>query len=159
VIVVADSSPLIAFAILDKLSILSRIFDELWVPPAVYAESTVAGKPFKDELQAFCNGKIKPVIDTLAVKVLSTQIDLGEAEAIVLAMENGIQNILIDDYRARRTAQASGLFTIGTVGVLVKAKKNGMIASVHNCMEQLSKQGIWISSEIRREALRLANEL
>jgi len=86
-VIVADSSPLICFAMLEKLSILDSIFETLFVPEEVYNEVVVPSKPYSDMLREYLQGKVKKVSNTLAVNMLSHEVDRGEAEAIVLALE------------------------------------------------------------------------
>ena len=101
-IVVADSSPLIAFAILNLLEILAKIFDELYVPQAVYDEVTSWNKPYARELQDFLKNRVKTVENKLAVTILTNELDIGESEAIILALENNISDILIDEPKGRK---------------------------------------------------------
>ena len=79
-IVVADASPLISFAIIDKLDLLSEIFDEIIVPKAVYNEISIAGKPFSIALERFANDKVMEVKNKIAVNILLNKLDIGEAE-------------------------------------------------------------------------------
>ncbi|HEX9652872.1 MAG TPA: RES domain-containing protein [bacterium] len=95
--IVVDSSPLIAFAILNQLELLPQIFSTIHIPQAVYYEFSKWRKPFSQKLRKFSTGKVKRVKNQIAVQLLRQDVDLGEAEAIVLALENGIENILIDD--------------------------------------------------------------
>lgn len=52
-IIVADSSPLISFAILGQLKLLQKLFDEVFIPNAVFEEITKTEKPFSDSLASF----------------------------------------------------------------------------------------------------------
>ncbi len=53
-LVVADSSALVALAVCDALPLLDRLFEKVRVPPAVLRECTVRGKPAADVLEAYC---------------------------------------------------------------------------------------------------------
>lgn len=58
--IVADTSPLIAFAILQKLELLPQIFDEIWLPTAVFHEATTPDKPHQQAIAQFAQNKVKP---------------------------------------------------------------------------------------------------
>ena len=69
-----------------KLNILSKLFEELYVPKAVFEEVTSWQKPYSKKLSEFLEGKVKSIQNKLAFVVLSNKLDKGEAEAIVLAL-------------------------------------------------------------------------
>jgi predicted nucleic acid-binding protein len=121
--IVTNSSPLIAFAILDQLDLLTLVFTEIFVPQAVATEVSTWGKPYSRQLKAFSKDRVKSVKNTIAVQILSKDVDLGEAEAIALALESGLKDILIDDAKGRKIAAVNGLYPTGTIGVLLEAKR------------------------------------
>jgi len=157
-IIVADSSPLISLAILNKLYILDKTFDEIYVPTAVYDEITRKNKPHSQELEKFAINRVKQIQNRLAVQLLQKELDSGESEAIVLAIENNITDILIDEYKGRKIAQSQGLLTIGTIGVLLQAKKKGLIKKVKPELDKLVANHRRISQELYDRALELAGE-
>lgn len=157
--IVADTSPLIAFAILQKLELLSLIFDEIWLPTAVFQEATTIDKPHRQAIAQFAQNKVKPIQNRLAVQMLTNDVDLGEAEAIVLALENGIDDLLIDDAKGRRVARLNGLYPIGTIGVLLQAKQAGHIPFVKPQLDMLIANKIRIGTNLYRHSLQLAKEL
>jgi len=154
----ADASPLIAFAILGELRLLSRIFADLYIPQAVFDEICVPGKPHCEELRTFSGNRVRAVQNVVAVRLLTNQLDLGEAEAIVLALENGIDNVLVDDPRGRQVARANGLYPVGTIGVLLQAKGAGHIPEVKSSLDTLIANRYRIGRGLYEEALRLADE-
>jgi predicted nucleic acid-binding protein len=157
-IVVADASPLIALAIIEKIEILNTVFDKVIIPKAVFTEITQQGKPFSGELKEFCKGKVLNVKNKLVVKILQHSIDPGEAEAIALALENNISNILMDDNRGRKQAILEGIQPIGTLGVLLQAKKIQQIKEIKPLINKLVENNIRISNALIAQALRLADE-
>lgn len=82
----------------------------------------------------------------------------GEIAAMALALENRERIILLDDMLARRTAQAAGLEGWGTLKVLLEAKSGGLVKEITPFVNGLSNAGMWISEEIKRRILALANE-
>ena len=157
-IIVADSSPLISFAILNKLNILNQIFDEIFIPTAVYDEITKKNKPHSQQLKNFAINRVKQIQNRLAVQLLQKELDIGESEAIVLAIENNISDILIDEYKGRKIAKAQGLSPIGTIGVLLQAKNKGLIKEVKSELDKLVANHQRISQQLYDKALELAGE-
>ena len=86
-IVVSNSSPLTSLAIIDRLDLLEKLFEEIYVPNAVYKEVTQKEKPFSDVLERFLKRKIKSVKNKTVVNILKSDIGAGESEAIALAIE------------------------------------------------------------------------
>ena len=84
--------------------------------------------------------------------------DLGESEAIVLAKENDISDILMDEYKGRKIAKDNGLHPIGTLGVLIQAKKKKLIKKVKPERDTLINNHIRISDDLYSTALELAGE-
>ncbi|MEW5767986.1 MAG: DUF3368 domain-containing protein [bacterium] len=85
------------------------------------------------------------VKDRLAVEVLLDEMDLGEAETIVLARELGADWVLMDEKKGRRKLTQMGLKKIGTAGILLKAKQVGLLPAVRPELEQLRQRGFSIS--------------
>jgi len=157
-IIVSDSSPLISLAILNRLTILDQLFDKIYVPTAVYNEVVRRDKPHFQELNRFSVDRVKQIQNQFAVQLLLKDLDIGESEAIVLAKENNISDILIDEYKGRKIAIAHGLSPIGTIGVLVQAKKKGLIKELKPELDSLIANRRRISPNLYMKALGLAGE-
>lgn len=157
-IIVADASPLISFAILNKLDVLDKLFKDILIPIAVYKEITKVNKKHSNKLKSFAENKTKKVKNKLAVELLQKDLDLGESEAIVLAKENNISDILMDEYKGRKIAKDNGLHPIGTLGVLIQAKKKKLIKKVKPEIDTLIENHIRISDDLYSTALKLAGE-
>ncbi len=156
--IVADSSPLIAFSILNYLDLLPHIFSEIYIPQAVNAEVTTWSKPHSQKLRKFLKNKVRTVQNEVAVGLLKKDVGLGEAEVIILALENGIENLLIDDHKGRKIAQTQGLNLVGSIGVLLQAKRTGLIKEVKPNLDKLIANRIRIGKNLYQKALKLANE-
>lgn len=157
-IIVSDSSPLICFAILGMLDVLNDIIKEIVVPTAVYEEIAVPQKPYSEEIKLFLKDRVVPVENKVAVKLLEKEVDPGEAEAIVLAIEKNISDVLIDDPKGRRAARTHGLFPVGTIGVLLQAKRTGKIKQIKPLLDKLIKNRIRIGVSLYQKTLELAKE-
>ena len=121
-IVIADSSALVALSVCDSLLLLDALFGEVKVPQAVYDEVCI---PIKQNPK-----HCKPILQEKSV-VSSTQINIeksnglgkGELAAIGLYKQLSADLLLIDDARARKVAYLNNLEVMGSLGVLLLAKK------------------------------------
>ena len=157
-IIVSDSSPLICFAILGMLDVLNDIMEEIMVPTAVYEEISVPKKPHSEEIKLFLKDRVIPVENKVAVKLLEKEVDPGEAEAVVLAIEKRISDILIDDPKGRKAARTHGVLPVGTIGVLLQAKETGKIRQIKPLLDKLIKNKIRIGVSLYQKALEIAGE-
>lgn len=157
--IVSDSSPLIALAIIGKLDLLEKLYEEIIVPFAVYKEVTEKEKPFSKELRLFLTNRTRQIANRLAVDVLISDIGIGESESIVLALEEKPDLVLIDDLKARKFAKMYGLKIIGTMGILLKAKKNGLITEIKPLITELLSNGIRVGNRIIEMTLEASHEL
>jgi predicted nucleic acid-binding protein len=145
--VVVDSTCLIGLDHIDRLDLLPRLFEPVFAPPEVARESGLSPEWLKIE---------KPSNPAL-VAALKVAVDDGEAEAIALAAEHRWR-IVLDDRRARDVAQRMDLKIIGTVGILVRAKRAGLLPWVKPLLNELTEKGFHLSESLKREALRLIGE-
>lgn len=157
-IIIADSSPLISHALIGKLSLLEQLYQELCVPAAVYEEVVKSDKPCSRALKQFLHGKTKQVKNSMAIDILLSDLGAGEAEAIVLAIEQQPAMVLLDDLKARKFAKMKGLDIIGTLGILLKAKQAGLISELKPFIETLESNEIRISPNIIEFVLQAAQE-
>jgi hypothetical protein len=83
----------------------------------------------------------------------------GETEAILLAESVEADWLVLDEKEGRAVAEQRGLSVIGLVGILLKAKQIGQVASVKEWLDLLVvKAGFWVSPAFYRKALELAGE-
>ena len=160
-IVVSNTTPLIGLASIQKFHLLQQLFGEVYIPQAVYNEAVVVGRELggaKQEVLAAQWIKTQRVTDQLAIEVLLDQLDLGEAETIVLARELNADWVLMDEKKGRRKLDQLHLKKIGTVGILLKAKQIGFVSEIRPDIEILHQQGFSISQNVIDEVLRQAHE-
>jgi predicted nucleic acid-binding protein len=146
--VVTDSTCLIGLERIGQLDILPALFEPILIPPEVQREFGIS----------FPWLTVEPPADQALVTVLKMLVDDGEAEAIALAHGRGWR-IILDDRRARSVGKHLGVTIIGTVGVLVRAKRQGIIASLKTLLSELEAHEFYIGAALKEEALRLINEL
>ena len=143
-IVVSNTTPLIGLASIQRFDLLQQLFGEVSVAQAVYDEAVIAGREAggaKHEVSTATWIKTVSVRDHLAVDVLLDELDRGEAETIVLARELSADWVLMDEKKGRRKLEQLGLKKIGTLGVLLKAKRLGLLSTLRPDIEQLRRQG------------------
>lgn len=160
-IVVSNTTPLIGLASIRRFDLLQQLFDEIHIAQAVYDEAVVAGREAggaKREVSTATWIKTVSVKDRLAVEVLLDELDLGEAETIVLAREMGADWVLMDEKKGRRKLTQLGIKKIGTVGILLKAKQVGLLSAIRPDIEQLHQQGFRLSGAVIDAVLLQADE-
>jgi predicted nucleic acid-binding protein len=139
--------------------LLQKLYRKVTVPLAVTSELEVGTKQGIDvpKIDAIEWIQVRSVASAVLVPAV---IDLGQGEAEVLALGLEIPNSLLifDDKLARRIADLYHLKYTGTLGILVKAKQLGYLASVAPVISQLQSQGMWLDAHIINDVLRLCNE-
>ena len=92
------------------------------------------------------------------VTLLNAEIDRGEAEAIALALETRAALILLDDAEAREKARLYHLKMTGLLGILLRARKSGKIASLSEKLDALRHTGFWLNTGLTDRLLCEAGE-
>lgn len=163
-IVVSDTSPITNLAAIAQLDLLRRLYASIIIPVAVYDEMVNVGKPVPGaiEVQTLSWVQTRTVADQQRVITIQNSvesIDLGEAEAIALALELNAHLLLMDERRGRIVATNYGLQVTGLLGVLVQAKHNNLIPSVKPLINQLIEQADFrVSDQLYAAILNMANE-
>ncbi len=149
-LVVSNSSPLIALAHVGQLDLIRALLGEVIVPPAVVREV------FGDrELPPWV--RIRAPAQPFAESV-SPALGPGERDAIALAIEAHAARIILDDLPARRFAASLGLVVVGTAGLLLAAKTAGIIPAVAPILDDLLASGFRLSPVVLAAVLVAAGE-
>ncbi|RPH55819.1 DUF3368 domain-containing protein [bacterium] len=156
-LVIADTSALVALAACDGLSLLDALFQTVYVPPAVFRECTAPGKPESDRLERYLRDKVSEV-DLAQFVIAASGLGEGELEAMALYKRLHADRLLVDDNRARKVARLNSMQVIGSVGVLLLAKAGGLIPLVRPLIESIQAAGVYLAEQLVAEALRLADE-
>lgn len=156
-LVVADTSALVALASCDGLTLLDELFDVVRVPQTVWDGCTVPGKPHAERLGSYLAGKVDQ-IDLADFVIAAPGLGRGELQAMALYKRLDADRLLLDDARARRVARLNDIAVVGSLGVLLIAKDRELIAAVRPHLAEIEAAGIYISSELAAETLRLAGE-
>jgi predicted nucleic acid-binding protein len=161
--IVSDTSPLLGLSAIGYLELLKEQFGEVFIPPAVLSELKVETN-FRGTnaiQRALSQGWLlsKEIQNKPLAKSLLLDLHSGEAEALTLTMDLGLDMLVMDERIGRERAKALGLKTVGILGVLLSAKKHGQIDSVNAAMQALRREmGFFISERLYQEILKQANE-
>lgn len=133
---------------IGRTDILESLFEKVIVPSAVVRECPSGiGPCVVEEIQ-----------NRALVDALNLQVDIGESEAVALAIENPGCILILDDKKARRVATSMGVQVVGTVGLILRAKRLGIVPSVTKVLDELDVVGFRMSGALRSEAIKLAGE-
>ncbi|MBC5794502.1 MAG: DUF3368 domain-containing protein [Sphaerospermopsis sp.] len=159
---ISNSSVLIALSSIGQLELIKQRFpDGVIIPQSVWKEvvETGTGRSGAEEVSRASWLSIFSVSNTSLVSLLRLELDQGESEAITLFIEQPAQAILLDEKNARRVAKRMNLPTLGTVGILIWAKQNGLISNLKEQLDALQTIGKFrLSYLIYQEALRKVDE-
>mgnify|MGYP000884225456 CR=1 FL=1 len=155
-IVVPDAGPLIYRAGAGQLELLRRLYEKVVVPRVVYEEVTIAGEGLTGSAEVAAASWVH-VVDRDSDPALAARLDRGEAAAIPLALELGAV-LLVDDGAARQVATELGLSVIGSLGVLVAAKRAGHIDELAPVLDRMVALGMFVRPALRVRVLTLAGE-
>lgn len=159
-IIVSDTTPISELAKVDHLDLLPKLFGKVVIPQGVFDELQVGEHPAAQLVQNLSWLEVVTVDNQQLVRELqqSFKLDLGESEAIALAEEISASQLLIDERAARKVAMARKLPLIGTVGILLLAKRRGLLDSVKDVLDEMKAQGMRISDRLYVQVLTLAQE-
>jgi len=157
VIVVSDSSPLIALARIGRLSLLASLYRRILIPPEVHHEVTVAGHDLPGAREVRNAGWIEVATRRSSAYTSLEQtcrgLGAGERGAIFLAKGLPADLILLDEWKARRIAQEAGLSIIGCLGVLEASTRKGLISDLRQAYMDLLRQGIRFDLRLLQDSL------
>ena len=148
--VVSDASPVIALHQIGQLGLLETIFGTVLIPPAAARELLSMERP-SWILERTLEQPLAPV-------VVRAALGPGESEAISLALEIRADWVLLDDLAARRLAERLRIPLIGTLGILLAAKRRGLIPAIRDLVDTLRRSGFRVANDLYEDMLRRAGE-
>jgi predicted nucleic acid-binding protein len=157
VIVVSNSSPLVALARVGRLNLLASIYKRILIPAEVHKEVTVAGLglPGAEEVRRADWIKVaplKPPADRLLAQACQN-LGAGERGAILLAKSVQADLILLDEGKARRIAGEAGLSVMGCLGILEAGVRRGLVSDLRQTYIDLLRHGIRFDIKLLQESL------
>lgn len=159
--IVSNTSPISNLAKVGQLDLIQQLYGVVLIPNAVYGEllDERAGETVITAVQSATWLEIRSVQNQELVDELRDRVNAGEAEAIALAVEIKATRLLIDERLGRQAATERGLIVTGVLGILLAAKRRGLIAAVKPIMNDLMSQASFrISSQLYTDVLIAASE-
>lgn len=157
--VIINNSPLVALWELGHLALLRALYTKVLMPEEV-AEEFLRKEPMARET-ALDEATWLEVVQ-LAIPLDDSdypELERGEAAVLALAAERGARLVIFDDLDARQYAQRLRLTVTGTVGILVAAKKKGLIDVIEPLLTDLRNNGMYLGDAVIVHALQLAGEI
>ena len=159
--VVVNTTPLLVFGNIGRLDILRKLYGTIYIANAVYEE--VLEKNDKASATVFSANdwiKVLKIENPKDYAMYSAKLHAGEVETMILAQQKSLQAdlVILDDLSARKTAKFLGLTVTGSIGVLIKAKNQGIISEVKPLLDEIIKNGFFVSNKSYDDILRLSGE-
>lgn len=161
---VSNTSPVSNLAMIGRLEVLRGRLGEIIIPPAVWQElgrvRHAGAKRAIEEAESAGWLKIEALENDQLARALASFLDPGESEAIALAVERSADLLVMDETAGRTAARSHDLPLTGTLGLLLKEKREGRILSLGDEMERLVEEaGFYLSDSVRRMFLEAAGEV
>jgi predicted nucleic acid-binding protein len=151
---IVNASPIIALAKVNRLQLLQELSRELLIPHAVVRE-ILAGPTSDPARQAFDLGWGQVVSPkTIPPELLEWGLGAGETAVIALSLERKIATSVLDDAAARTCAKTLGIKVVGTLGVILRAKRKGLIGTAADELKQLRAVGLHLDDKMLSLALK-----
>jgi len=141
-IVFSNTTPFIALSSIQQLSLLPKLFAEVHVVYEVAEECMAGGHIKVPPLHSLSWVKMVKSQEPLFQSVL-LELDKGEKHTLNMACQFKADKVIIDEKIGRNMAEYLGLNVVGTLGILLDAKQNGLISSFSDCVADMKKQGIY----------------
>ena len=154
--VIANTTPLIALADIGHLDLLRKLYTEIMIPDAVNSE--IMSEPARTLVSAADWIKVESITGMVQKSSFSSRLHSGEIEVILLGQEIAADLLIMDDNAAKKTAKFLGFTVTGTMGVLLRAKREGLITEVKPLLEGLIEDGLFVSPTVQNYVLEQAGE-
>ncbi len=143
--VISNSSPMIALSRVDRLHILKQLFGNVIIPRAVYEEVVLESTiPLQKENILKAIGDFVAVLDPQPRHSFSRNLGKGERGVLNSALEMGAEALIMDDKKARNEARALGFAPFFTTDILKPAEKRGYMTSYSQVVQDLHRLGIFL---------------
>lgn len=159
-LVVADTTPLSCLLRIGRTDLLPALFSDVRLPIAVADELDRGGALLGDWRQCLLPfARIEPVEPSPLLRLLSDELDEGEAAALALAVQLRADLVLLDELRGRTVAAKLGVAVLGTLGIIVIGKKRGVIPAARPIIAQVRADGgLWVTEKLVTEILKSVGE-
>ena len=155
--VIVNSTPVIGLANIGKLDVLRQMYGTITIPQAVFDE--IKSPSVQRQVNANRDWiRVEQINVASQKQMYRAKLHAGEVEVMILAQEKKADLVILDDNAAKKTAKFLGLRVIGTLGILVLAKKRGYIKEVSPVLDALKRDGFFVSDDLCVLVLRQADE-
>ncbi len=155
---ISNTSPLILLFEANLEFVLRELYGEIIIPEEVLSEILISPKVDKLSNQIESCDWIKKVKIEMEASVLNWDLGKGESAVLSYALQNPNSLSLLDDRLGKKCAGILGIDVIGTGGLLVFAKRQGIIKEIRTPLEKLKRAGLWITNDIIQLILHRAGE-
>jgi len=145
--VFSNTIPLIALSAINQLELLPRLFGHIYLTDEVMSECAVGGRVFVPTLRDLSWVTPATFKQSMMPHIL-LELDWGEKATILAAKEHQADLVLIDEKLGRNVAEYLGLRVSGTLGVLLKAKREKLIPSFLQAANSMREQGIFFQPKL-----------
>ncbi len=159
--IISNTTPINNLIHLNQLPLLTELFGRIYIPLAVADELDVIHHNYSIYQKLIADQQIiiKAATNNFLVQQLLPSLHLGEAQAISLCLELQAKLFLIDDKDGRTVAAVNKIPAAGTLGILLRAKKEGLIRSIKPLIDKLRlEHHFWIKQDMYDKVLNLAKE-
>ena len=149
-VALVNASPLIGLASVAGIAWLPQLFGRALITPTVRSEVlTGLGRPGEPQIASAIRRRQIGVLRRDSPGPELPELDAGEASTIRAALTRGPHALVIlDEMAARRVARGLGLRCTGTVGVIVEARRAGLVKKVRPLFDQLADTGFYLAPEL-----------
>lgn len=160
--IISNTGPIIGLAKIDQLFLLKKIASEVLIPPMVYRE--ILGKVGieSERIDHALNEFLRVTdLNPLEPSIEMTISGLGDGERQAIGLASTVKGdvlLLLDDRAGREVAKQLNIPTTGLVGLLLLAKKKGILENIGSLIDDLRIQGYWLSDEVVEVIKRLGGE-
>ncbi|MCK6510449.1 DUF3368 domain-containing protein [Myxococcota bacterium] len=156
-ILVFDASPTIILAKIGRLDLALLLASECWLPDAVASE-ILQGPPNDPAFRAVFAGWGQRASTNIPTTILEWGLGVGESSVLSLVLEHAGWIAVLDDAKARQCAKALGVPVLGTIGLILLAKKIGVVPQAAPIFREILRAGLYLEESFLRNALAQVGE-
>lgn len=158
--VIVNTTPLIALCHVGQIDLLKKMYGTISIPEAVYRELSAKKESIcKKQVDASLDWiHVYKIENQMAKAMFKTQLHDGEVEVMILAKEKNADVVIMDDANAKKYAKYLKLPVTGTLGVLIKAKRQGYVSELKPIIQEMINKNIYISEKLMKLCLEQVNE-
>jgi predicted nucleic acid-binding protein len=156
---VINASPLILFGKLRRLDLLEKLTSNVYVPCSVFNEVLVGVNKYpitKSTLEWAENRQVNDL--KLSDSIVRWDLGIGESQVIANALSSGFRAVL-DDGKGRACALSHSLPIIGSLGIILRSKQQGLVSAAKPLIEQLRISGSFLDDKLVAQVLIMLGEV